>query len=387
MEAFCFKCRGKHELLNPQPVFFKNGSPATLGSCSNCGNPKLYRMGRTPAHEGMAAPVVDRTTIKPRKKAVAKKTAAPKPHLKPLVIVESPTKARTISKFLGRKFHVEASVGHIRDLPKNRLGVDVTADFEPKYCIPVAKKLIVKELRLRARDASEVWLATDPDREGEAISWHLTTVLDKMITGKPVRRVEFHEITQHAIAEAFAHPRDVDQNLVNAQQARRILDRLVGYTLSPLLRDKMGRKGLSAGRVQSVSLRLVVERERAVLAFVPVEYWTVEVELIKQATMAVLTNGNARSFVARLYKLRGVDPDLKAEADASAITRDLESAKYVITRVERKDRIRRPAAPFTTSTLQQEASRKLSFNARKTMSVAQQLYEGLDVGEGPVGLI
>ncbi len=387
MEAFCFKCKGKHELLDPTPVFFKNGAPATLGACSNCGNPKLYRMGRTPAHEGMVAPEVVRepshATAKPRSKKAVK--AAPRQ--KPLVIVESPTKARTIGKFLGRKYNVEASIGHVRDLPKNRLGVDVIADFEPRYCIPVAKKPVVKLLRARARDASEIWLATDPDREGEAISWHLTHVLDNVIAGKPVRRVEFHEITQNAIAEAFAHPRDVDQNLVNAQQARRVLDRLVGYTLSPLLRDKMGRKGLSAGRVQSVALRLVVERESAVLSFVAVEYWTIEAELLKQATQAGLANGNARSFVARLYKLSGVDPDLKDQADAGQITADLEGAAYAVSRVERKDRSRRPAPPFTTSTLQQEASRKLNYGARKTMSVAQQLYEGLDVGDGPVGLI
>jgi DNA topoisomerase I len=392
MEAFCFKCQGKHELLDPKAIFFKNGSPATQGTCSNCGNVKVFKMGRTPAHEGLIPPVVVRDPNAIPVKRQLKKDDKRKPGQKPLVIVESPTKARTIGKFLGRKFHVEASIGHVRDLPKNRLGVDVTADFEPRYCIPVAKKNVVKELKIRARDASEVWLATDPDREGEAISWHLTHVLDKAIAGKVVRRVEFHEITQHAIEEAFAHPRAVDQNLVNAQQARRILDRLVGYTLSPLLRDKMGRKGLSAGRVQSVALRLVVERERDVQAFIPVEYWTIEAELSKRALVSngvalPPLNGNGKSFIARLFKLRGVDPELKAEADARSITSALEGATYNVLKVDRKDRTRRPAAPFTTSTMQQEASRKLGYNARKTMSVAQQLYEGLDVGEGPVGLI
>ncbi len=374
-------------MLDSKPVFFKNGSPVTQGVCANCGNPNLFRMGRTPAHEGMVPPVVVREPAGAKATKKGKKAGKAAPRLKPLVIVESPTKARTIGKFLGRKFHVEASIGHIRDLPKNRLGVDVMADFEPRYCIPVIKKPVVKELRLRAREASEIWLATDPDREGEAISWHLTHVLEKAIAGKPIHRVEFHEITQNAVAEAFAHPREVDQNLVNSQQARRVLDRLVGYTLSPLLRDKMGRKGLSAGRVQSVALRLVVERERDVLSFVPVEYWTVETELAKQAIQAALTNGNARSFIARLYKKNGADPELKTEADARQVTADLERANYVVSRVDRKDRMRRPAPPFTTSTLQQEASRKLNYNARKTMSVAQQLYEGIDVGDGPVGLI
>ncbi|MCL4505369.1 MAG: type I DNA topoisomerase [Chloroflexi bacterium] len=392
MEAYCFKCRGKHELLGPRPVFFKNGSPATQGTCSNCGNEKLFRMGRTPAHEGMTPPEVTHEQAGKSAKTKAKSKGKRKPGQKPLVIVESPTKARTIGKFLGRKFNVEASIGHIRDLPKNRLGVDLTADFEPKYCIPVAKKTVVKDLKVIARDASEIWLATDPDREGEAISWHLTHVLDKALADKPVRRVEFHEITRHAIDEAFSHPRELDQNLVNAQQARRILDRLVGYTLSPLLRDKMGRKGLSAGRVQSVALRLVVEREREVQAFAPLEYWTVEAELSKHAVsngkeIAPFTNGNGKTFIARLYKVNGADPDLKNEADARQITTALEGAIYSVTKVDRKDRARRPAAPFTTSTMQQEASRKLGFNARKTMSVAQQLYEGIDVGDGPEGLI
>jgi DNA topoisomerase I len=406
MEAYCFKCRGKHELRDPKPIFFKNGSPATQGACSNCGSDKVYKMGRTPEHAGLTPPVVVREPRAAGAKGTARKggkAGKARPHQKPLVIVESPTKARTIGKFLGRKFTVEASVGHVRDLPKNRLGVDVTADFEPRYCIPVAKKEVVKGLKLHARDASEIWLATDPDREGEAISWHLTHVLEKAIAGKPVRRVEFHEITQHAIDEAFAHPREVDINLVNAQQARRILDRLVGYTLSPLLRDKMGRRGLSAGRVQSVALRLVVERERDILAFVPVEYWTIEAELAKMTTddgrpttaefpssMVVRPsspNGNGKSFIARLFKVRGADPDLKSEAEAREITAALDGATYTVTRVDRKDRTRRPAAPFTTSTMQQEASRKLGFNARRTMAAAQQLYEGIDVGEGPVGLI
>ncbi len=388
MEAFCFKCRGKHELLDPKPVFLRNGSPATQGTCSNCGNIKVYKMGRTAAHEGMIPPVVVR---QPRvgKSANVAKNPKTKTERKPLVIVESPTKARTIGKFLGRRYVVQASIGHVRDLPKNRLGVDTDDDFEPRYCIPVAKKPIVKELNNLARNASEIWLATDPDREGEAISWHLTHVLDKAIVGKPVRRVEFHEITKHAIDEAFSHPRDLDRNLVDAQQARRILDRLVGYTLSPLLREKMSRKGLSAGRVQSVALRLVVEREEEIEAFNPIEYWTIEAELAKQPNgdLHLNGNGNGKSFIARLYRVDGAEPDLKNDADSQRIIDALQGATYSVAKIDRKDRIRRPAAPFTTSTMQQEASRKLGFSARKTMSVAQQLYEGLDVGEGLIGLI
>lgn len=352
-------------------------------------------MGRTPAHEGLTPP---ERIARPKASAgqSTNRKATSQTNRSPLVIVESPAKARTIGKFLGRKFRVHASIGHIRDLPRNRLGVDVTADFEPRYVVPVDKKAVVKELKTIARDASEVWLATDPDREGEAISWHLTHVLDKEINGKPVRRVEFHEITQQAVDEAFTNPRELDRNLVDAQQARRIMDRLVGYTLSPLLRDKMQRKGLSAGRVQSVALRLVCEREREIQNFQPVEYWTLEAELAKQTlpdldeTIAASTPQSKpenQKFVARLHKLNGADPDLKTQADTQQIVNALQDAVWVVARVERKDRTRRPAAPFTTSTLQQEASRKLGFNARRTMAAAQQLYEGIDVGEGPVGLI
>jgi DNA topoisomerase I len=419
MEAFCFKCRAKHELLDPKPIFFKNGSPATQGTCSNCGSERVFKMGRTPAHEGMTPPprepkppkaegeeqISDSGDQKSEARGRKSKNQKAKGRKLALVIVESPTKARTIGKFLGRKYSVRASIGHIRDLPKNRLGVDVGNDFEPKYCIPVAKKDTVKELKELARNASEVWLATDPDREGEAISWHLTHVLEKAIAGKPVRRVEFHEITQHAIDEAFAHPREIDRNLVDAQQARRVLDRLVGYTLSPLLRDKMGRKGLSAGRVQSVALRLVVEREREIQAFVPQEYWTIEAELAQSDGRPTNEDGqaatgeslpssvvrppspNGKTFTARLFKLNGADPDLKSAGDAKQVLDALEGARYTVVRVDRKDRTRRPAAPFTTSTMQQEASRKLGYNARRTMAVAQQLYEGIDVGEGPIGLI
>lgn len=405
MEAFCFKCRGKHALLNPRPIFFDNASPATQGTCSNCGNEKVFKMGRTPAHEGMTpperivkpkAPKTAKPVAKRGRKSVAKaetvagtgRLADAHRHTKghPLVIVESPTKAKTIGKFLGGRYRVKASIGHIRDLPKSRLGVDLDNDFEPTYIVPMDKKATVKDLRQVARDATSIWLATDPDREGEAISWHLTQALAEEITGKPVHRVEFHEITHDAIEHAFAHPRSLDENQVNAQQARRILDRLVGYRLSPFVSDKLSMRGLSAGRVQSVAVRLIVERERDIQAFVPVEYWSIEAELSK-LTGANGTNGNGKSFVARLFKVAGQDPDLRTEPDAQRIVTDLEGATYRVEAVETKPQQRRPAAPFTTSTLQQEASRKLGFNARRAMAAAQQLYEGIDVGEGTVGLI
>ncbi len=389
MQAYCFKCRGKHDLLNPKPIFFENGSPATQGTCSNCGSEKVFKMGRTPEHEGMTPPVVIRKPrVKKEKPAKGGKAAKggkraagdnTRAHNGPLVIVESPTKAKTIGKFLGRKYTVKASIGHIRDLPKSRLGVDVDNDFEPTYIVPMAKKATFKELKALARNADAIWLATDPDREGEAISWHLKTALAAETAGKPVQRVEFHEITPDAINHAFAHPREIDENAVNAQQARRILDRLVGYKLSPLVSDKLSMRGLSAGRVQSVAVRLVVEREREIQAFVPVEYWSLEAELAK-------LNGGP-SFVARFHKLRGQDPDLKTEADAKSILDALDGASYAVAKIETKERQRRPAAPFTTSTLQQEASRKLGFNARRAMGVAQSLYEGVDVGEGTTGLI
>jgi DNA topoisomerase-1 len=302
-----------------------------------------------------------------------------------MVIVESPAKARTVGRFLGRGYAVEASVGHVRDLPANRMGVDIEHGFKPRYVIPSKKKDVVKKLKAKAQRASELYLATDPDREGEAIAWHLRAALKRQVAGIPVRRVEFHEITQDAIGHAFSHPRDIDKERVDSQQARRILDRVVGYTLSPLLRSKMGRKGLSAGRVQSVALRLICEREREIEAFVPVEYWTIEAELRKQRPEA---KWQAKSFVARLFKIRGEDPDLKNEADAQAIVDALEGAVYIVQEVRRREVKRRPAAPFMTSTMQQEASRKLRFSAKKTMAVAQALYEGKDIGGGErVGLI
>jgi DNA topoisomerase-1 len=306
---------------------------------------------------------------------------------KKLVIVESPTKAKTVGKFLGASYAVRPSVGHIRDLPANRLGVEIENDFQPRYVIPEGKKDVVKALRAEARAASEVFLATDPDREGEAISWHIIEALN--LKEKPVRRVEFHEITKDAIQHAFRNPRPIDQNLVEAQQARRILDRLVGYKISPLLRRKVTKKGLSAGRVQSVAVRLVVDREREIEAFDATEYWTLEADLRKPGAAANGRRGQPDpEFRATLFQLRGERAELRTEAEAEAVRRELGGAAYVVAEVRKRELTRNPAAPFTTSTLQQEASRKLGFTARRTMAIAQSLYEGVQLGAaGSVGLI
>jgi DNA topoisomerase-1 len=373
MEAYCVKCKAKREMGSPQPVFTSNGTPATQGICPECGT-KLFRMGRTPAHEGLDPQAGIDLSGKPK-----------------MVIVESPAKARTVGRFLGKGYIVKASVGHVRDLPSNRMGVDIERDFEPRYIVPAKRKDVVRELKADVKKSSEVYLATDPDREGEAISWHLIEALEKAIGPREVHRVEFHEITQDAIAHAFAHPREIDMQRVDAQQARRILDRLVGYTLSPLLREKMGRRGLSAGRVQSVAVRLVVEREREIEAFVPQEYWSIEAELAKQAPPSIppAREGEERggAFIAKLHRIRGEEPELHSEAEVQAVLAELEQAAYTVASVKEGQRRRKPAAPFTTSTLQQEASRRLRFTARRTMALAQQLYEGVDLGDGPTGLI
>jgi DNA topoisomerase-1 len=371
--AYCVKCKAMREMQNPQPVFLRNGQAATQGACAECGT-RLTRMGRTLAHE----------TLIPTSSPSKGEGSGPK-----LVIVESPAKARTVGKFLGRGYTVKASVGHIRDLPANRMGVDVEHDFSPRYVIPEKKKDVVRALREDARRASELFLATDPDREGEAISWHLQQTLSREIAGRPVHRVEFHEITRDAVDHAFAHPRMVDMDRVDAQQARRILDRLVGYKLSPLLRDKMGRRGLSAGRVQSVAVRLIVEREREIQAFVPVEYWSIEAELAKRRDQSGFQNLiGLQSFIAKLIRINGQDADLKTRDDTLKIVAELEKALYVVTRVDKSERRRFPAPPFTTSTLQQEASKRLGFAAKRTMAVAQSIYEGVDIGNGQrVGLI
>lgn len=298
-----------------------------------------------------------------------------------LVIVESPAKARTIERYLGRGYSVRASMGHVRDLPKSTLGIDVEENFAPKYTIPRDKSKTVKELKGLVQGAREIILATDPDREGEAIAWHLVqaTQPDQGV----VRRVVFHEITPDAVRAAMEHPRTIDMDLVDAQQARRVLDRLVGYSISPLLWKKV-KRGLSAGRVQSVALRLVVEREREVQEFIPREYWTIEAELTKQGEQPT----RASVFMAGLSRVRGEKVEIPNEEAATVILRGLDGAEYVVADVQTKETQRRPAAPFTTSTLQQEASRKLRFPVRRTMQIAQELYEGVDVGkDGSVGLI
>ena len=372
MQAYCFKCKTKREMQDPRAVFASNGTPATQGVCPVCGT-KMFKMGRTPAHEGL---VLDERTVV--SKAKAELTNKPR-----MVIVESPAKARTVGRFLGKDYTVRASVGHVRDLPSNRIGVDIDDDFRPRYVIPAKRKEVVRELRADVKNSSEVYLATDPDREGEAISWHLLQALKSAIAWRPVHRVEFHEITRDAIAHAFAHPREIDMPRVEAQQARRILDRLVGYTLSPLLREKMGRRGLSAGRVQSVAVRLVVEREREIESFVPVEYWSIEADLAKQEP----EREQPRSFIARLHRIRGEELDLHSEAEVQDVVAELERATYTVAQVKEGQRRRRPEPPFTTSTMQQEVSRRLGFTAQRTMRLAQQLYEGIDLGDGPVGLI
>ena len=376
IQGYCTKCRKKQDIASARAVFLGDQNrPATQGICPECGT-KMTRFGRTLAHEGLdpAAHTI------PSKAAKQRKATGPK-----MVIVESPAKARTVGRFLGSGYTVQASVGHIRDLPSNRMGVDIENGFKPRYVIPAKKQDTVKALRTKAQEASEVYLATDPDREGEAIAWHLRAALERQVRGIPVRRVEFHEITKEAIGQAFAHPREIDQLQVDAQQARRILDRVVGYTLSPLLRDKMSRRSLSAGRVQSVALRLICEREREIETFVPVEYWSIEAELKKQHPANQL---QARSFIAKLVKIQGQDPDLKNREDAQAIVDALEGALYLVQQVVQRERLRHPSPPFMTSTLQQEASRKLRFTAKKTMAVAQALYEGKEIGGGErVGLI
>lgn len=300
---------------------------------------------------------------------------------KSLVIVESPAKARTLERILGRKYELKASLGHVRDLPKSKLGVDVDNGFYPEYVVPRAKSKIAKELRDASKKASTIFLATDPDREGEAISWHLLEVMKNAKT--EYRRVVFHEITEEAITNAFKHPRDIDMQLVNAQQARRVLDRLVGYKLSPLLWKKV-RRGLSAGRVQSVTLRIIVDREREIEKFIPVEYWSIEADLSKKE------NGNGKeSFRASLIGLAGEKKlDISDQEHADIINEELKQAAYSVNTTKTKKVTRQPAPPFITSTLQQEASRRLRFSAAQTMALAQQLYEGLTVGdEGSVGLI
>ena len=295
-----------------------------------------------------------------------------------LVIVESPAKAKTIGKYLGKDFTVKACMGHLRDLPKSTLGVDLEHDFEPVYKPIKGKEEIISDLKKAAKSADTVYLATDPDREGEAISWHLKQLLN--LPDDKTRRVTFNEITKKVVQESIQEPRDIDQNLVDAQQARRILDRIVGYELSPLLWKKI-RRGLSAGRVQSVATRMVDDRDREIEAFQPEEYWTLDANLLGNDLKKM-------AFAARYYGKNGKKAELKSAAEVDEVVRETENAVFSVKSVKRADKQRSPSPPFTTSTMQQEASRKLSMTPRRTMAIAQQLYEGVDIeGEGTVGLI
>lgn len=293
---------------------------------------------------------------------------------KDLVIVESPTKAKTIGKILGDKFTVLSTMGHIIDLPAKKLGVDVEDGFKPSYVVLAGRKKVLTDLKKESKEKKTIYVATDPDREGEAIGWQIK---DTAFKGKKVVRVEFHEITPAAVENAFKHPREFDMKMIEAQAGRRILDRLVGYFLSPLLWKKIAR-GLSAGRVQSVALRLIVERERQITNFIPKEYWDIEAELKKGDSI----------FTAKLNKIADKDADIKSKTDADNLVADISKKQFKVSEVKKSQKNRYPSAPFITSTMQQEAFNKLRFNAAKTMMIAQQLYEGIDIGgAGQIGLI
>jgi len=302
---------------------------------------------------------------------------------KALVIVESPAKAKTINKYLGKNFIVKASLGHIKDLPKRDLAVDVDNGFRPDYVVIEGKKKLIQELKDAAKKVDSIYLAADPDREGEAICWHLQEELrSKKATledpGPKFYRVMFNEITKKSIEKAFEKPLDVNINLVDAQQARRVLDRLVGYKISPLLWDKV-RRGLSAGRVQTVAVRVIVDREREIRAFIKEEYWTLDANLAAKKTP---------HFDARLFRRNDESVTIPNQAASDALVADLEGTKFIVHSVGTKEKKRNPVAPFITSTLQQDSSRKLRFSVKRTMMLAQQLYEGVEVGkEGSVGLI
>ncbi|WP_243523877.1 type I DNA topoisomerase [Bacillus pseudomycoides] len=292
-----------------------------------------------------------------------------------LVIVESPSKAKTIEKYLGKKYKVVASMGHVRDLPKSQMGIEVKNNFTPKYITIRGKGPVLKDLKSAAKKAKKVYLAADPDREGEAIAWHLANTLNVDIESDC--RVVFNEITKDAIKESFKHPRAINMDLVDAQQARRILDRLVGYNISPLLWKKV-KKGLSAGRVQSVAVRLIIDREKEIQSFIPEEFWTIKTEFVK----------GKDTFEASFYGVNGEKVQLTNEAQVKDIIETMEDNAFSVENVTKKERKRNPALPFTTSSLQQEAARKLNMRAKKTMMLAQQLYEGIDIGkQGTVGLI
>ena len=294
-----------------------------------------------------------------------------------LVIVESPAKVKTIKKFLGANYTVVASNGHVRDLPKSTLGIDIENDYEPKYITIRGKGDKLAELRKEAKKADKVYLATDPDREGEAISWHLATALK--LDEKKMRRITFNEITKNAVKASLKEPRNIDMNLVDSQQTRRILDRMVGYTISPLLWQKV-KRGLSAGRVQSVALRMICEREEEINSFIPEEYWTLEI--------SILPEGQKKPLMARLYGDNNGKLTIKNREEMDAVIAGIKDEEYKVKEIKRGERVKKAPLPFTTSTLQQEASKVLNFATSKTMRIAQQLYEGVDIkGQGTVGLI
>jgi len=359
VEIQCMKCKTKREISDATPDFNARGTPITRGTCPVCGS-KVIRIGKTEAHEGLTPPEKKHQTREGK-----------------LVIVESPAKAKTVGRFLGKGYTVRASVGHVRDLLRSELSIDVENNFTPRYRVPNEKRPVVKELKQLAKEAESIYLATDPDREGEAIAWHLLEAAE--INPSISHRVVFHEITEHAIQDAFSHPRNINMDLVNAQQARRLLDRLVGYSISPILWEKV-RSRLSAGRVQSVALRLIVEREREIDAFIPEEYWSIEAEFRPE--------GYKSNYIAKLARIDDIEPQLPTQGVVDGILADMQEAAYKIEKIKRSERRRKPSGPFITSTLQQEASRKLGYTARRTMALAQQLYEGIDVGEGgTTGLI
>lgn len=392
--AYCVKCKDKREMQAPEATYTKTGSPGTSGTCPVCGT-KMFKMGETPDHANVPKPEVLEKPKRAKSKAAdsknkktAKKTTKSKKKsskrrrsIGKLVIVESPAKARSVGRYLGNGYTVKASKGHVRDLLKTRLSVDVENGFEPEYRVLNDKRPTVKELRADVEAADTIYLATDPDREGEAIAWHLIHAAE--MESKPLYRVVFHEITKPAIQEAFNHPREINMDLVNAQQARRILDRLVGYKITPLLWEKV-QNYLSAGRVQSIALRMIVDREREIRAFVPKEYWTIEAELKKQ-----ISNGkDGKPFVAKLMKINGENIELSSQEEVDPHVAVLQQSEYQVAEIKRGTRRRKSAAPYTTSTMQQEVSRRLGFSTNKTMQLAQLLYEGIDLGEeGPVGLI
>lgn len=359
-------------MQEPHPETAKSGAPGIAGTCPECGSRLFRATGRAPKAE---VPAKTKAKANSRANGKAKSPARRKGNL---VIVESPTKARTIQRYLGRGYTVKASIGHVRDLLRSRLSVDVENNYEPTYRIPNDKRAVVKELKQAVDTADKVYLATDLDREGEAIAWHVMEATE--LEPERAHRVVFHEITQDAIRKAFEHPRAIDENLVDAQQARRILDRLVGYELTPLLWDKV-RSRLSAGRVQSVAVRLIVDREREIRAFTPEEYWTLDALLARPQS-------HDQQFKASLIKVDGQDADLPNQERADQACEALRDAAFRVASVKRGTRRRTPPPPYTTSTLQQDASRILRFQAARTMRVAQQLYEGVDLGpEGSVGLI